>query len=169
MSATDLGTRLVFLAVLAGLPLAAGCGQEELPSCMEAVEYTCGLCTQDLLYDLCVEEGRRDVCGLDCDFPDSFLKCETAASDCDRALECSERYKDSLRGEVTSSCEDFCQKCESCKSSFSEFSEGDCKDFSAAPDGECVTGCPGEAIESALTRLARPISEFSCCQMDYLL
>jgi hypothetical protein len=165
----NIKTRVACLAVLAGLPFAAGCGQEDLPSCMEAVEYACGLCTQGLFYDLCLQEGQRDVCGLDCDFPDSFLKCETAAGDCDQAELCSEQYKDSLRGEVASSCEEFCRKCESCKNVFPEFSEGDCKDFSAAPDGECVTDCLGGAIESTLTRLARPISEFRCCQLDYLL
>lgn len=65
-------------------------------------------------------------------------------------------------------CEEFCQRCESCKQLFPGFSEGDCQTFTAEPDGECMSSCPGGLVERQLTSLKRPINEFSCCDLDFL-
>jgi hypothetical protein len=157
-------------SLIAGLTLAAslaGCGGEDEPSCQEVVEKTCELCMKNF-YELCVEEGQRDICGLDCDFPSSFKKCILNSVDCDAKEECYRRVQDTLRGEAVSTCEEFCQKCESCKQIFPEFAEGDCGTFTAEPDGECMSDCPGSVVEQLLSNLVVPISEFSCCELDFL-
>ncbi len=119
-------------------------------------------------YDLCVEEGLRDICGLDCDFPSSFKNCILSADDCEAKEACYLAQQRTLTGDVASSCGEFCQRCESCKQLFPEFSEGDCKTFTAEPDGECMSSCPGGPVEQQLSGLNRPINEFSCCELDFL-
>jgi len=119
-------------------------------------------------YDLCVEEGQRDICGLDCDFPPSFKKCILSSNSCEEKEECYEREKDKLRGDVTSTCQEFCQMCESCKQIFPEYAEGNCETFTAEPGGACMSECPGSEVEQTLSHLVASIAEFSCCELDFL-
>ena len=131
------------------------------------MEKTCELCMSNF-YDLCVEEGQRDICGLDCDFPSSFKRCILSSDDCEEKEACYERVKDTLRGDAVSTCGEFCQKCESCKQIFPEYSEGNCGTFTAEPGGECMLDCPGGEVEQTLSHLVVPIVEFSCCELDFL-
>ena len=158
------------VALIAQLVLAmsvtGGCNGNG-PPCLEVVERTCMLCMSNF-YELCVEEGQRDICGLDCDFPPSFKSCVVNANDCEEKEECYRQVMDTLRGDVVSDCEEFCLKCESCKNAFPEFSEGNCGTFTAEPDEECILYCPDGLVEQTLSNLAVPISEFRCCELDFL-
>ena len=146
----------------------AGCSAGDSdPSCQEVVEKTCELCMSNF-YELCVEEGQRDICGLDCDFPPSFKKCILGSDDCEAKEECYQQVMDTLRGDAVSTCEEFCGKCESCKQIFPEFSEGNCETFTAEPGGACMSACPGSGVEQTLSHLVVPIAEFSCCELDFL-
>ena len=157
----------LYAALAVPLVLFTGCSGGGDPSCQEVVEKTCELCMSNF-YELCVEEGQRDICGLDCDFPPSFKKCILGSDNCEDKEACYEQVKDTFRGDVVSTCQEFCQMCVACKQIFPEFSEGNCGTFTAEPDGECMTDCPGDIVEQTLSRLVVPISEFSCCEMDFL-
>jgi len=152
---------------LALTALAAGCSEDSDPSCQEVVGKTCALCMSNF-YELCVEEGQRDICGLDCDFPPSFKKCILGSDSCEEKEACYEQVKDMLRGDAVSTCQEFCQMCASCKQIFPDYSEGNCETFTAEPDGACMIECPGSEAEQILSHLVVPIAEFSCCELDFL-
>ena len=156
--------------------ICSNCESVDYANCLLGLMHELGfdLCTT---YDVECEQNSFYQCLNDVPVQDGVCYNEDGISSCGKNIQ------NSLLGTESSSCEDMCTKCNDCLTDYPQdeevfygfiyytgFSVSECtNEDEEFVYEECITKCESDSsISDTLSQLTKPVSEFTCCEFEFL-